>query len=107
MTLTLTEIILLMTAALAINQWWRSRDAKAVALIHAARRCESLDLQLLDQSIVLRKSRLKRGRDGWLQWLREYSFEFSSTGNERYHGSLTLLGHQLLMIELEPHITLN
>lgn len=101
------DIILLMIAALAINQWWRSRDAKAVALIHAARRCESLDLQLLDQSIVLRKSRLKRGQSGWLQWWRQYSFEFSSTGNERYQGHLTLLGHQLQTIELEPHITLH
>lgn len=105
--MTLTEIILLTTAALAINQWWRSRDAKAVALIHAARRCQSLDLQLLDQSIVLRKSRLMRSPSGWLQWWREYSFEFSSTGNERYYGQLTLLGHQLLTIELEPHITLH
>jgi hypothetical protein len=88
--MTLTDLILLALAGLAINQWWRSRDAKAVALMYAAQRCQLLGLQLLDQSIV-----------------REYSFEFSSTGHERYRGRLTLNGHQLLGIELEPHVTLH
>ena len=105
--MTLSDLILLALAGLAINQWWRSRDAKAVALMYAARRCQSLDLQLLDQSIVLQKSRLSRADSGWPQWWREYSFEFSSTGHERYNGRLTLNGHQLLSIELEPHVTLH
>ena len=105
--MTLTDLLLLALAGLAINQWWRSRDAKAVALMHAAHRCQALDLQLLDQSIVLQKARLSRSESGWLQWWREYSFEFSSTGHERYKGRLTLSGHQLLAIELEPHVTLH
>jgi len=44
--MTLTDLILLALAGLAINQWWRSRDAKAVALMYAAQRCQLLGLQL-------------------------------------------------------------
>ncbi|HLT63311.1 MAG TPA: DUF3301 domain-containing protein [Pseudohongiella sp.] len=106
MSLTLTDIVLLMLGGLAINQWWLSRDAKTVALMYAAQRCQELDLQLLDQTIVLQKSRLRRSDSGWLQWRREYSFEFSSTGHERYKGRLTLAGHQLLGMEMDPHVTL-
>lgn len=102
--LSLIDVLALVLAGLLLNHWWRARDAKAFALLYAAQRCRQLDLQLLDQSIVLRKIRLQRGHRGWLQWWREYGFEFSSTGHERYPGTLTMAGTQLLGIELAAHI---
>lgn len=102
--LTLMDIVGLAVFGLLLIHWWRSRDAKAYALLYAAQRCQQLELQLLDQSIVLRKIRLQRSQAGWLQWRREYSFEFSSTGQERYPGSLTMLGNRLQGIELAAHV---
>ncbi|TFH74954.1 DUF3301 domain-containing protein [Gammaproteobacteria bacterium LSUCC0112] len=103
--LTLLDLIGLALLVLLLNHWWRSRDAKACALVYAAQRCQELDLQLLDQSIVLHKLRLKRSDGGMLQWWREYRFEFSSTGQDRYPGSLTMSGYRLLSIELAAHVT--
>lgn len=103
--LSLFDLLGLVLFGLLLSHWWRSRDAKAFALVYAAQRCQQLDLQLLDQSIVLHKIRLQRSEKGWLQWWREYGFEFSSTGHERYPGSLTMAGTRLLGIELAPHVT--
>lgn len=103
--LTLMDLVWMAALVLLVNHWWRSRDAKAFALQYAARRCAELDLQLLDQSMVLKKIRLRRGSDGFLHWYRRYDFEFSSTGTERYPGSVELAGNRLLGIELAAHIT--
>lgn len=103
--LTLLDLLGLAWLAVLLNHWWRSRDAKAFALLYAAQRCQELDLQLLDQSIVLHKIRLKRGDGGMPQWWREYRFEFSSTGVERFPGSLTMSGYRLLSIEMASHVT--
>jgi hypothetical protein len=101
----LFDLLGLILLGLFLSHWWRSRDAKAFALVYAAQRCQQLDLQLLDQSIVLHKIRLQRAESGWLQWRREYGFEFSSTGHERYAGTLCMAGNHLLAIELAAHIT--
>jgi hypothetical protein len=103
--MSLTDFIWFALLAVIVSHWWRSRDAKAFALHYAARRCRELNLQLLDQSIVLRKIRLKPGDGGLLQWHRLYNFEFSSTGVERYPGSLQMAGNRLLSIELAAHVT--
>lgn len=104
--LTLMDLVWGALFVLLVNHWWRSRDAKAFALQFAAQRCRELELQLLDQSMVLKKLRLRRGNDG-LHWYRRYDFEFSSTGTERYPGSIEMAGNRLLAIELAPHVTFN
>jgi len=86
-----------------VMYWWQARDTKAVALYHAARRCESLGVQLLDQSMVQRRVRLQRDESGRLKLRRYYAFEFSSTGNERYPGTISIQGKRLLGIEMAPY----
>jgi hypothetical protein len=102
--LTLTDLVVIALAALAANHWWRARGFKSQALELAWKRCQLLQLQLLDQSVVLKKIRLQRGESGSLQWRRTYDFEFSSTGTDRYRGTLVLAGARLLSIEMEPHV---
>jgi len=48
---------------------------------------------------------LRRGDIGLLQWYRRYDFEFSSTGHERYPGSVELAGNRLLGIEMSAYVT--
>ena len=103
--LSLMDLIWLALLVVLINHWWRSRDAEAFALQYAARRCKELNLQLLDQSMVLKQSRLRRGDSSVLQWYRRYDFEFSSTGHERYPGTVELAGNRLLGIEMSAYVT--
>jgi len=102
--ITLGDIALFALLAFAANHWWRARGFKSQALSLAWQRCRLLQVQLLDQSVVLKKMRLQRGESGSLQWRRTYDFEFSSTGSDRYKGTLVLAGARLLSIEMEPHI---
>lgn len=93
----------LLLLGIFIMYWWQARDAKAAALYHAAERCRSLGVQLLDQSMVQRRIRLQRDEAGHLCVHRHYSFEFSSTGNERYPGMISVQGKRLLTIEMAPY----
>lgn len=86
-----------------VMYWWQARDAKAAALYHAAQRCQALGVQLLDQSMVQRRMRLERDESGHLRLRRHYAFEFSSTGNERYPGTVSIQGKRLLGIEMAPY----
>nr|WP_246480376.1 DUF3301 domain-containing protein [Motiliproteus sediminis] len=83
--------------------WWHGRGIKDAALRATRRHCDELDLQLLDESLVLRSIRLGRDPGGWPRLRRRYSFEFSATGDERYSGETLLLGRRVQRIELPPH----
>lgn len=87
-----------------VHHWWQSRHVKALALHHATRRCRKLELQLLDQSVALRRMRPTLGTASLLQWRRTYDFEFSSSGQERSRGSLVMLGNRLESLHLDAHV---
>lgn len=93
-------LILLATALL---YWWHSGVYKGRARDLAIRHCRQYDLQLLDQSMVIRGLWPERRGDGRLTLRRTYHFEFTSTGEQRYRGILVLLGMKLKSIELETY----
>lgn len=99
------DLAWLAAVALLANHWWRSRHAKSLALHMAWKHCREQELQLLDHSVALERTRLQRGEDGRLQWRRHYQFEFSSTGQERRKGSLVMAGNRLLLIDTGDHVT--
>ena len=82
--------------------FWRGWDVKKHASALAARYRQQNDLQLLDQSVVLESMKMARDSEGRLVFRRVYRFEFASTGDERYQGSVVLLGMQAESIQLEP-----
>ena len=88
----------------AVTWFWydaaRAREA-ALGFGHAA--CERLQLQLLDETVVCVKLRLKRNAEGRAQLWRAYVFEFTATGESRRNGAMTLLATKLESLELEPH----
>lgn len=102
--LSLTHIILTGLVLLTVLYWWRALAAREVALDAARRRCERLDLQLLDDTVALRGIWLKPNQRGQQSLRRTYQFEFSVTGGERYQGRVVMLSNRIEQIDLPPHV---
>lgn len=83
--------------------WWRSMGIRNLALANIHERLAQNQLQLLDQSLVLEKIRMRR-QNGWLRVYRQYSFEFSSTGDQRYQGRICMVGERMLSLDLDVHL---
>lgn len=103
MNLELGDIALLLLFAAGAYWWWRGYAVKEVALRVAREHCRSFDVQLLDESVVMRGLWLKRDAGGTLCVRRSFTFEFTSTGDERYHGCVVMLGTSVESVQLEPH----
>jgi hypothetical protein len=82
---------------------WLSVQAREYAYFLALKHCRQYDLQLLEQSVAFKALWLKRDATGKMRFWRSYKFEFSSTGDERYHGLVIMLGRRLERVELEPY----
>ena len=93
---------LLLAAAIGLY-WWQSGVYKGRARELATAHCRQLGLQLLDQSMVIVGFWPQRDQDGRLVFRRRYEFEFSSTGDRRYRGTIVLHGLRLAAIELEAY----
>tara|TARA_B100000780_G_scaffold277783_1_gene249322 strand:+ start:539 stop:847 length:309 start_codon:yes stop_codon:yes gene_type:complete len=91
---------LLVLLVLALIYWWDTSAAKNRARLAAKQQCQQQDLQLLDDTVVLKKIRLKRDRKGYITLLRQFTFEFSSDGEQRTQGELHLLGKKMTHLHL-------
>jgi hypothetical protein len=83
--------------------WWRAYGMKEIALASTRRYCKKMDLDLLDDTVVLRAYWFKRDEGGRLRMWRSFNFEFTSTGEERYLGRIILLGDRVETIQLQAH----
>jgi len=101
--MSLRSIALTVLVFLGAWYWLQARELKDRALKAAARHCDDLALKLLDDSVVLNSLRLQRGFSGRRCLVRTYRFDFTSTGEERYHGEITLIGQRVGRIKLPPH----
>ena len=84
--------------------YWSAAKATQELAYHAVKhRCQHLQIQMLDDYVALQNIHFKRGHQGQMQLIRTYGFEFSSTGNERYHGQIILSGRKIQSIQMEPY----
>jgi len=83
--------------------WLGSIRAKEIATAHSREACKKVSLEFLDETVAIKKVRLRRNSLGRLVFYREYQFEFTSTGEYRYKGRVKLLGKILLGVEMEPY----
>ncbi len=95
-----------LSAVIVVIAWFWSTSLKAreTALAAVRRRCLRLQVQLLDDCVALTGLWPRRDAVGKLQAWRSYAFEFSVSGDDRYHGKIVLLGSKVEGIYLEPHI---
>ncbi|WP_333878972.1 DUF3301 domain-containing protein [Methylobacter sp.] len=99
----LDDLILIALLLGAYLYWFNGQQAKEVALKAVRTNCLNLEVQMLDEYVALNSIRLKRDQAGKIRVRRVFLFEFSSTGNERYNGTCTLLGRRVESIEMEPY----
>lgn len=80
--------------------WLDGVKARDLAVLAARRACQSEGLQFLDESMSIDSLRPVRNDAGRLTLRRVYSFEYSDTGDNRQPGSIVLLGHRVLMLNI-------
>lgn len=97
------ELSILILLAAIIYYWLDSIRAKEIATEHAKKACKKVFLEFLDDTVLMKKVRLRRNSHGQIAIYREYEFEFSSTGEFRYKGRIQQLGQHLIDIKMEPY----
>lgn len=97
------ELAIIIFLVAALYYWFDSINAKENATIHAKGECKKVLIEFLDDTVLIKKVRLRRNSQGQLSIYREYEFEFSSTGEFRYKGMVRLLGKYLIDVEMEAY----
>lgn len=95
------EILLLGVFGAAGWYWYAGMQAREQAVAVGRRACRDAGLQLLDESVALRRTRLARNDQGQLQFQRDYQFEFSDTGDNRRPGMIRMLGDRVEWVSLD------
>lgn len=84
--------------------WLDSLQAREIGVQAAARACQEEGVQFLDETVVIRLLRPVRDDDGRLRLRRVYAFEYSDTGDNRREGSVSLIGREIELISVRPHL---
>jgi len=92
----------LFLAALGLIGWaWHSSRTAHERVVTIARTvCHDLDVQLLDDTVALRRLRMYWRRHGF-ELIRTYRFEFSTDGARRDSGDVALNGLRLEWVRIE------
>lgn len=99
----LSTVIVLMLIGAVVAFWWKARETQERALKAARAYCENMGLQLLDECVAEASWHLTRDEQGRFCLLREFQFEFTSTGYERYTGEVVMKGQRLQQVFVAPH----
>lgn len=86
-----------------IYYWFRALQVKERAFVAVKQHCTQMDVQLLDETIYLRRIWFKRNTKGQMCLWRAFYFEFTATGEDRYSGRVLTLGNTITDVQLEPH----
>lgn len=93
------DLFIVLIIALMFWAWWIDRGIKQTAFTLAKQHCEEINVQLLDDNVRLDKIAFKRNAHGSISIKRTFKFEFTSTGERRHQGQLTMLGKKLERID--------
>jgi hypothetical protein len=95
------EILLLGLFAAVAWYWYGGMQVREQAVAVGRRACKDAGLQFLDDSVALSRTRFARNSQGQLQFLRDYRFEFSDTGDNRRPGVIRMLGERVEWVSLD------
>lgn len=80
--------------------WFDSLKAREAAVGAARAACASEGLLLLDDTVAISVLKPARDDEGRLRIQRAYDFEYSDTGNNRLKGSVVVLGHRVVVLNV-------
>lgn len=83
--------------------WFNSVRAREAGMRAARDGCAREGVQLLDDTVACRSTRFGRDDDGRVALRRVYDFEYSGSGQDRYRGSVALLGTDVTMLDIGEH----
>lgn len=95
----LSNLMLLLALTAVVGLWLKLSAARERAVLEARRQCQQHGLQLLDETVGLRRLRLRRV-NGMLRLERCYGFEVSLAGHDRASANLWMLGDVLGALSL-------
>ena len=98
---TLFAIVMLLLVVVAFLFWNDSLRARERMVQTCVRLCRELKVQFLDETVSLDGLSLRRSSHGWPEFNRVYSFEFSSSGQDRWQGRAVLAGRRVLSVQLD------
>ncbi|MGR9046518.1 MAG: DUF3301 domain-containing protein [Gammaproteobacteria bacterium] len=99
----LSHVSMIFLLLLAAVYWFKTQAVKERALAAVIKHCQDREVQMLDDYVALNYVGFKRDESGTIRIARTFSFEFSSSGAERYQGQITLLGRKVVAIQMEPY----
>lgn len=99
-----TELLFLGLAAGGAWFWLDSLKTREIGIRAARHACQGEGLQFLDETVVGQLLGLARDAAGQLRLRRVYRFEYSDTGDNRCSGSVTMLGHDVEVLHVRPHL---
>lgn len=98
--ISMTEFFVLLVLAATAGYLIEAMRSKDFARTAAKRYCRERDVQFLDDTVQLRKLRLRRDFGGHTVVYREFGFEFTVDGSARQSGDLVLHGRRLISLSL-------
>ena len=103
----LEQLLFLLLVAAVVWLFFDGVRVRELALTIGRDYCQNLGLQLLDETVTMQRLGLGRSAHGQLRVRRRYGFEFTSDGERRYRGELTMLGSQVAGVQVELHRVLH
>lgn len=94
------EIVLLAGLGALAWYWYAGMQVREQAIAVGRRSCAEAELQFLDDSVALSRTRFARNSSGQLVFQRDYRFEFSDTGNNRLPGVIRMQGERVEWVSL-------
>ncbi len=98
----LAGVAAIFVAVLLGGLFWRHIQIGHRACLLAKAHTQKQGVLLLDQTVVLVGVRFRLQSHTGFALERRYAFEFATRGDQRYSGTLTLLGRRLKQFELQP-----
>lgn len=96
----MNEALLLIVTITLGTLWLKIRRNHEQATSYAREYCRRASLQLLDDTVSLRRQTLRREK-GHLCWYREYVFEYAREGVNRYPGRMVMRNDTPVLIRLD------
>jgi hypothetical protein len=97
----MSALLIILAAVAAIWFWNDTLNARERMLARCRAACEEIGVQLLDETVALKRLGVARNRHGRVAIRRRYQFEFSADGQDRWPGHATLLGLRVESLQLE------